>query len=215
MEVTYLILLSTLFLAFANGANDNFKGVATLYGCRTLSKRGALAWATVTTLAGSLTAAWFATKLASLFSGKGLVPDALVGEPSFMLAVLLGAAATVFVTARLGIPISTTHSLLGGLVGAGLVATSGQIHGGALLGSYLTPLLASPLIALAMAYLFYRVLSGSRRQMGIGKQSCICLGERQLSLAPADIVNMTSISARTLPTVDLIIDDTKKKLRAA
>ena len=40
------------FLAYSNGANDNFKGVATLYGSGTCGYRRALAWATVTTLAG-------------------------------------------------------------------------------------------------------------------------------------------------------------------
>ena len=45
-----------LLLAFANGANDNFKGVATLMGSRTTSYRRALVWATVTTALGSVTA---------------------------------------------------------------------------------------------------------------------------------------------------------------
>ena len=51
-----LLVISVLFLAYSNGANDNFKGVATLYGSRTCGYRTALAWATVTTLAGSLLA---------------------------------------------------------------------------------------------------------------------------------------------------------------
>lgn len=207
MEIAVMILFATLFLAFANGANDNFKGVATLYGSRTLSKRAALIWATVTTLAGSLTAAWFATELAKLFSGKGLVPDTLVGEPAFMLAVLMGAAITVFVAARLGIPISTTHGLVGALVGAGLVATAGQIHGEALIGSYLVPLLASPLIALVLAYALYRLFSSARRAMGIGKQSCICIGERQPVPLPAGMDGTVGISALSAAMPELIIDD--------
>ncbi len=75
MDIIMLLMIAaTLFLAFANGTNDNFKGVATLYGSRTLSQRQALIWATITTMAGSLTAAWLATALMKLFSGKGLVP---------------------------------------------------------------------------------------------------------------------------------------------
>jgi PiT family inorganic phosphate transporter len=52
--LSWAILGAVLFLAYANGANDNFKGVATLLGSRTAGYRKALSWATVTTLAGSL-----------------------------------------------------------------------------------------------------------------------------------------------------------------
>jgi len=201
MTIAIIILFATLFLAFANGANDNFKGVATLYGSRTLSKRAALIWATVTTLAGSLTAAWFATELAKLFSGKGLVPDALVVDPAFMLAVVLGAAITVFAAARLGIPISTTHGLTGALVGAGLVATAGNIHGSALLNSFLLPLLASPFIAFALAFVFYRLMSAGRKYLGIGKQTCVCIGERAPIPAPDGVAALTAL----MP--ELIVDD--------
>ena len=41
-----------LFLAYANGANDNFKGVATLYGSRTATYKAALTWATIVPLPG-------------------------------------------------------------------------------------------------------------------------------------------------------------------
>jgi len=61
--VFILLCLSVLFLAYANGANDNFKGVATLFGSGTANYRRALAWATATTLLGSLTAVYLAEKL--------------------------------------------------------------------------------------------------------------------------------------------------------
>ena len=49
-----LLVLAVLFVAFANGANDNFKGVATLFGSAATTYKGALVWASLTTLAGSL-----------------------------------------------------------------------------------------------------------------------------------------------------------------
>ena len=52
-----LLVLATLLVAYANGANDTFKGVATLLGSRTTGYRPAIAWATATTFAGALTAA--------------------------------------------------------------------------------------------------------------------------------------------------------------
>jgi PiT family inorganic phosphate transporter len=53
MILVIVIVLAALWLAHGNGANDNFKGVATLYGSDMTSYRGALWWATATTFAGS------------------------------------------------------------------------------------------------------------------------------------------------------------------
>jgi len=110
-----------LFLAYANGSNDTFKGVATLFGSRTTSYRKALWWAVLTTMAGSLTTVFLSGRLVQIFSGKGLVPDAVLQDPAFLTAVGLGAAGTVMLATRAGFPISTTHALVGSLVGAGLI----------------------------------------------------------------------------------------------
>src|SRR5438132_445990 len=94
-DMLMLIFLATLFLAYSNGANDNFKGVASLYGSRTCGYRTAITWATVTTAAGSIAAIFLAQSLLKRFSGKGLVPDVLTTQPQFLLAVALAAGATV------------------------------------------------------------------------------------------------------------------------
>src|SRR5438477_5929663 len=124
--LTTLIFLAVCFLAYSNGANDNFKGVASLHGSRTCGYRTAIAWATVTTLAGSGAAIFLAQALLRKFSGQNLVPDALVASPEFVLAVALGAGGTVILAAQLGFPISTTHGLTGALLGAALVAAGSQ-----------------------------------------------------------------------------------------
>src|ERR687892_204061 len=100
------IALGVLILAYANGANDNFKGVATLFGSGTTGYRTALAWATATTLWGALAAIFLAETLIRRFSGKGLVPDALTQDPRFLASVGLAAALTVLLAAVLGFPIS-------------------------------------------------------------------------------------------------------------
>ena len=70
------LFLATLFLAYSNGANDNFKGVATLFGSQTTNYKVAIWWATITTFAGSVCSIFLAQTLLKNFSGKGLVPDA-------------------------------------------------------------------------------------------------------------------------------------------
>jgi inorganic phosphate transporter, PiT family len=54
--MTVLLICAVAFLAFANGANDNFKGVATLWGAGLSSYRQAITWATGFTFLGSMTA---------------------------------------------------------------------------------------------------------------------------------------------------------------
>ena len=92
-----LLFLATCFLAYSNGANDNFKGVASLFGSRTCNYRTAISWATITTFAGSIMSIFLAQTLLKKFSGKGIVPDDFVGSEYFLLAVALGAGVTVII----------------------------------------------------------------------------------------------------------------------
>ena len=156
-----VLFLSACFLAFTNGANDNFKGVASLYGSATTCFRTALAWGTATTLAGSVTAIFLAGELMKKFSGKGLVPGPLTESPAFLLAVALGSALTVLLATRLGFPISTTHALTGALTGAGLAGGDHTVHFTALGKGFVQPLLLSPVLALAAGALVYLVLKAA------------------------------------------------------
>ena len=76
--------------------------------------------ATFAQLAGSLTSVGLAHALMRTFTGKGLVPDQVVGDPVFLVAVGAGASAAVLLATRLGLPISTTHVSTGSLLGIGL-----------------------------------------------------------------------------------------------
>src|SRR3972149_3489335 len=127
MLVTALLFLTVLFVAYSNGANDNFKGVATLYGSDTATYSAALALATAATFAGAVCSAWFADTLVQAFSGKGLVQDSVAQSRDFLLSVAAGAGATVYLASLLGFPISTTHALIGALAGTGWVAAGARV----------------------------------------------------------------------------------------
>jgi len=207
MEWTILIILATLFVAYTNGANDNFKGVATLFGSGTTDYQKALAWATVTTLAGSLAAFFFATKLVKTFSGKGLVPDGLIGTPEFLLAVALGASATVLLATLTGIPISTTHSLTGALVGAGLVAIGRDLGFSTLGKNFFIPLLSSPFIAVVFTSVVYMVFRFSRQKLGVGRSACVCMGEKVIPVANVNLVNGQMLSVVELKSMEIFVDE--------
>lgn len=201
------ILLVTLLCAYANGANDNFKGVATLFGSGTTDYKKAIGWATVSTLAGSLTACFWAGQLIKSFSGKGLVPDAFLTQPAFLIAVVLGAGLTVLIAALTGIPISTTHGLTGALVGAGLAAAGSQLRWPALTKNFLMPLLISPLFPMALMALLYPLLRLGSRLAGLSKTTCVCVGARRIPVASMELAPGALISAAELSKLDIWVDE--------
>ena len=176
-KVAVVLLLAVCFLAWSNGANDNFKGVASLYGSGTASYRVCLAWATVTTLAGSAAACFLAAELLKKFSGNGLVPSSLAATDSFAVAVATGAGLTVLFAARVGMPISTTHALTGAMLGSGWMAVGGQVDLGVLGRAFVLPLLLGPVAAVALGALLYVALHGLRLRLGISQDWCLCAGE--------------------------------------
>lgn len=176
----YLILaMAAVALAYANGANDNFKAAATVYGSGALSYKRALKLATLAQLSGSVASLFLAAVLVKAFTGKGLVPDDVVADPVFRCAVGAGAALAVLLATRLGLPISTTHALIGGLAGAGLAAAPATIAWGALGGKFFLPLLLCPLLAVAVTAGLYPVARALRKCLGIEADSCICVEQTQ------------------------------------
>jgi len=157
--------------------------VATLLGSGTTGYRGALAWGTATTLAGSLTALYLSGGLIARFSGKGLVPDSLAASPPFLGAVAIAAASTVLLATLLSFPISTTHALTGALVGAGLVLARGDVRLGVLGTAFVLPLLVSPLLAMLFVAVLYPVLHQTRTLLGLRRETCVCLDETWVPVA--------------------------------
>jgi thiosulfate/3-mercaptopyruvate sulfurtransferase len=160
--LTWMILVAAVVVAYANGANANFKGVASLYGSGTSGYAGAVRWAAVATAAGSLAAGGWGGAMVKAFSGRGLVPDAMAAEPRFLLAVAGGAGGAGLLATRLGFPVSTTHLLVGGLVGSGWVA--GSVNGGKLWESFLRPLLVSPVLAVVAGVIVHAVVRRVSRE---------------------------------------------------
>lgn len=204
-----VVFIAVLFVAYSNGANDNFKGVATLFGSGTSSYNKSLMIGTLSTFAGSLFAVILSTKLMHTFTGKGLVPDAIVGNPSFVLSVAIGAALTVFLAAKIGIPISTTHSLTGALVGSGFVSVGAQLGIETLGKSFVLPLLASPFIAILMTFILYHFFHWGRMLSGVTKETCLCVEDRIVPISDLNMSAKELVSIGTVPQLKAYIDDAK------
>jgi PiT family inorganic phosphate transporter len=160
--LTTFLVVAVCAVAFTNGANANFKGVASLYGSGTATLRRALYWGTATTFAGSIAATFLAEGLLKKFGGRGIVPDSLAQSPDFACAVAIGAALTSFLATRFGFPVSTTHALVGALVGAGLVGNGAQVHVGALGKDFVFPLFFAPVAASLLGGILYVILRAVR-----------------------------------------------------
>lgn len=197
-----IIVGATLFVAYANGANDNFKGVATLLGSGTTNYRKALGWATITTLAGSVAAYFLATKLISLFQGKGWVPAELSESEPFVASVVLAAALTVMIATRIGMPISTTHSLTGALIGGGLVAAGFDLGFKAVAVNFFMPLLISPLCAVAIASFGFPLLRRALQRAGLNQENCLCVETG----APSMVTPEGVVFIETTPGLRVIVD---------
>lgn len=159
-----VLIIAVSAVAFTNGANANFKGVASLYASGTASLKTALIWGNLFTFAGSLASFWLSSGLLKSFGGKGILPDAVVQGSAFSSSVALAAAGTSFLATRLSFPVSTTHALIGAIGGCGAAAfilesNSATVRWNTLASSFLYPLLISPLLAIVLAWLFYRLLA--------------------------------------------------------
>lgn len=195
----YLILSVVILLACANGANDNFKGVATLLGGGVTSYRNALLWGTLTTFTGAMTAALIAHGLLATFSGSGLVPPAVAASPRFGLSVVTGAALTVLLAARLGLPISTTHSLVGGLIGAGYLASASGVSIIGLWQGVFVPPLFSLIVALLLALAVYSSFRFVSKRLGIKRETCVCVGNKTVGVVPSGVASVRALATLELP----------------
>jgi len=197
-----MIVAATVFIAYANGANDNFKGVATLFGSGAASYRKALAWATITTFAGSVAAFFLAGRLVSVFQGTGLVPPELSESAPFVAAVVLGAALTVMLATRIGMPISTTHSLTGALFGGAWLAVGFDLGFDALAVNFFMPLLISPLCAVAIAAVGFTLVSRVFERSGLNRENCLCVEARTGAMATSG----GALFVETAPALRVIVD---------
>ena len=196
--MTSLLVAAVVLLSFANGANDNFKGVATLWGAGRCGYRGALAWATGFTLLGSLAAGWAASGLVAKFNGSRLVDAAVYTQVPFLAAVALGGAATVLLASRLWLPVSTTHALTGALVGAGMIAAGfAGVRLGALGSGVVLPLLFSPMVALTLTVAVYPLVIRVGRLAG--NRDCLCVDQPvAVELSPANAALSAGTTAPAL-----------------
>ena len=170
METALPFLLFAL--AYANGANDVSKGIATLVGSGGLSARKALLWGAGWTFGGCLLAALLGGAILQTFS-TGIVSVEALRSVDLPAAAACGAIGWVLLATRIGLPVSTTHSIVGAFCGAGLVSLGASgVSWTSLGGKVVLALLLSPVVAAGIALLLPQALF---EKAGRIVDRCVCL----------------------------------------
>lgn len=165
MELAALVVVIGVALAFnyTNGFHDAANAIATSVSTRALTPRAALAMAAVMNLVGSLLGTGVAKTV-----GEGIIdtPSGIHGL-TVVFASLIGAIAWNLVTWYFGLPSSSSHALIGGMVGAAL-ASSGTVFWTGVIDKVVIPMVVSPvvggilgfLVMVGMLWLFRRANPG-------------------------------------------------------
>jgi PiT family inorganic phosphate transporter len=143
-----LVIILSVGFAVVNGAHDAANAIATVVGTRVLSPMKAVAMAAVMNLIGAATGLAVAHTI-----GKGIVSANFITN-EVIVAALVAAIVWEFITLRVGLPVSGHHSLIAGLVGAGLAqAGTGAIEWSVLTHKVLPSIVIAPALGFVAGYI--------------------------------------------------------------
>src|SRR6476659_2478241 len=147
------VVVVALFFDFTNGFHDTANSIATSVSTRAISPRNAVAMAAVLNFVG----AFISFKVAAT-TANGLVdPDAITLD--IILAGLVGAITWILVTWYLGLPSSSSHALIGGVMGSAIMAEGWSVvEWAGLWDKVLKPSLIAPFAGLAVAFALMTII---------------------------------------------------------
>ncbi len=143
-----IVVIVALIFDYVNGWNDSANAIATVVSTRVLAPLTAVLFAAILNFAGA-----FASERVANMIGKGIVdPEAVT--PVIVLGAMAAAALWVAFCTRLGLPISGSHSLVGGLVGAVVASVGWDVLNSSGINKILIAMLVSPLLGFAVGFVF-------------------------------------------------------------
>ncbi|MFH1125907.1 MAG: anion permease, partial [Candidatus Altiarchaeota archaeon] len=149
------ILLASLFLGWGAGSNDAASAVGTPLGAGMITHRKAVLIVVVFSMLGFLLQGQYVSKTV----GSGILPkEFFEGNSSVVLAALISASLVTLLTIMLSLPISINHTLVGGVLGMGVILGMTNKMDYSLLFRIMTCWLTTPLIAMAVTVLFHKLV---------------------------------------------------------
>jgi PiT family inorganic phosphate transporter len=146
--ILILVVVFALLFDFSNGWHDSANAIATVVSTHVLSPGQAVTLAAVLNIAG----AFMSTAVAKMIGG-GIVEPTLINQLT-VISALAGAIAWNLFTLMLGLPSSSSHALIGGIIGAAMAQSGWTAIKFSGLRTVLEALLLSPLMGFVLGYLF-------------------------------------------------------------
>jgi inorganic phosphate transporter, PiT family len=195
-----IVVVTALAFDFTNGFHDTANAMATTISTGALKPKVAVAMSAVLNLVG----AFLSVEVANTIS-KGLVDETGI-RPEVIFAALVGAILWNLLTWLVGLPSSSSHALMGGLIGATIAsAGAGAVHGDVLVTKVLIPAVAAPIVAGVAAMLATR-FSYALGKKADGKASE--KGYRAGQIASAGLVSLahgTNDAQKTMGIITLAL----------
>ena len=206
-----VVLVLAVVFDYINGFHDTANAIATSVATRALRPQHALLMAAAFNFIGA-----FAGTAVAKTIGAGLVQETTTSQ-AVVMAALLGAIAWNLLTWRLGIPSSSSHALIGSLLGATILAAgTGAVKWDGVVSKVLVPLVSSPILGFIIAFwlmiaLYWIFRRARRRPMTRGFRRLQVLSAGYMAFAHGSndaqktmgIVTLALFSAGVIPTVDV------------
>ena len=205
-----LVIVIALAVAFdyVNGFHDTANAIATSVATRALAPRYAILMASAFNFIGA-----FAGTAVANTIGSGLVADATTTQV-VLAAALLGAIAWNLITWRRGLPSSSSHALIGGLLGATIVAAgTGALKVDGIVTKVLVPMVTSPLLGFAIAFalmvaIYWIFRDSKRKPMAIRFRRIQILSAGFMAFAHGSndaqktmgVITLALVAAKVIPT---------------
>ncbi len=182
-ELVILIIAfaAGFYMAWSIGANDVANSMASAVGAKAISLRQAVLIAGVLTICGAV----FLGAHVSGTISKGIVDPKEIGDPMLVmlgaLASILAAAIWVTLATWKSMPISTTHSIVGAVIGFGLIAGGVGVISWGKVGQVVASWALSPIFGCLLAFITFKLISklilGREKPLASAKKSTpICIG---------------------------------------
>jgi phosphate/sulfate permease len=143
-----VIILVALGFDYTNGFHDSANAIATTISTKAMTAKSALALAAIMNVVGALVS----TKVAATVGGGIIAAPVGAGGLVVVFSALLGAITWNLLTWYFGLPSSSSHALIGGLVGAA-IAASRTVQWSGVFDKVVVPMVLSPLVGFGLAYL--------------------------------------------------------------
>lgn len=192
-----------LIFDFLNGMNDAANSIATIVSTRVLSPLAAVAWAAFFNFAAYFL---FGVHVANTI-GKGIVNPVIVNE-YFILCALIGSVMWVYLCTHFGLPISVSHSLIGGMIGPALFVEGSEFLIGSGIWKVVLFIFLSPLLGLILGYLMMVLTMVIFRHTNPNKVDHVFRGMQLLSSAFFSLGHGSNDAQKTMGIIAVLLFST-------